>query len=175
MSRSSDGLMPSRHEEITNSLTRVSGLNVIARTSAFHFKGASIDIREVGQRLGADLVIEGSVRKAGEQLRITAQAIQIDRDDDQFHQAEQRGSDVLRILQSQPTIQIRVKTGRELMHEKVVLIDDRIIRDGSGNWSVSAARYQDNEITISFDPEEIKAFQQDFAEMWARPDNQIVQ
>src|ERR1700761_2319897 len=63
-------------EEITNSLTRVSGLNVIARTSAFHFKGASIDIREVGQRLGANLVIEGSVRKAGEQLRITAQAIQ---------------------------------------------------------------------------------------------------
>jgi serine/threonine-protein kinase len=63
-------------EEITNSLTRVSGLNVIARTSAFHFKGASIDIREVGQRLGADLVIEGSVRKADEQLRITAQAIQ---------------------------------------------------------------------------------------------------
>src|ERR1700741_388911 len=50
-------------EEITNSLTRVSGLNVIARTSAFHFKGANIDIREVGQRLGANLVIEGSVRK----------------------------------------------------------------------------------------------------------------
>ena len=63
-------------EEITNSLTRVSGLNVIARTSAFHFKGANIDIREVGQRLGANLVIEGSVRKAGKQLRITAQAIQ---------------------------------------------------------------------------------------------------
>ena len=63
-------------EEITNSLTHVSGLNVIARTSAFHFKGASIDIREVGQRLGADLVIEGSVRKAGDRLRITAQAIQ---------------------------------------------------------------------------------------------------
>jgi serine/threonine-protein kinase len=63
-------------EEITNSLTRVSGLNVIARTSAFHFKGTNIDIREVGQRLGANLVIEGSVRKAGEQLRITAQAIQ---------------------------------------------------------------------------------------------------
>jgi adenylate cyclase len=63
-------------EEITNALTHLSGLNVIARTSAFHFKGASIDIREVGQRLGANLVIEGSVRKAGEQLRITAQMIQ---------------------------------------------------------------------------------------------------
>ena len=63
-------------EEIVNSLTRVSGLNVIARTSAFQFKGVSVDIREVGQRLGADLVIEGSVRKSGEHLRITAQLIQ---------------------------------------------------------------------------------------------------
>jgi serine/threonine-protein kinase len=63
-------------EEITNSLAQLSGLNVIARTSAFHFKGANIDIRQVGQRLGADLVIEGSVRKAAEQLRITVQAIQ---------------------------------------------------------------------------------------------------
>src|ERR1700757_2360190 len=63
-------------EEIISSLTRVAGLKVIARTSAFQFKGASIDIREVGQRLGANLVIEGSVRKAGDQLRITAQAIQ---------------------------------------------------------------------------------------------------
>jgi serine/threonine-protein kinase len=63
-------------EEITNSLTRLSGVKVIARTSAFHFKGANIDIREVGQRLGAELVVEGSVRKAGEQLRITAQMIQ---------------------------------------------------------------------------------------------------
>jgi adenylate cyclase len=63
-------------EEIINSLTHVSGLNVIARTSAFQFKGASVDIREVGQRLDADVVIEGSVRKAADQLRITAQAVQ---------------------------------------------------------------------------------------------------
>ena len=62
-------------DEIINALTRVSGLNVIARTSAFQFKGVAVDIREVGRRLGADLVIEGSVRKAGMQLRIAAQAI----------------------------------------------------------------------------------------------------
>lgn len=62
-------------EEIINTLTRVSGLNIIARTSAFQFKGVTVDIREVGQRLDADVVIEGSVRKAGLQLRITAQAI----------------------------------------------------------------------------------------------------
>jgi TolB-like protein len=63
-------------EEILNSLAQLAGLKVIARTSAFQFKGVAIDIREVGQRLGADLVIEGSVRKAGEQLRVTAQAVE---------------------------------------------------------------------------------------------------
>jgi adenylate cyclase len=63
-------------EEIINSLTHVSGLNVIARSSAFRFKGALVDIREVGQCLDADVLIEGSVRKAGDQLRIAAQAIQ---------------------------------------------------------------------------------------------------
>jgi adenylate cyclase len=62
-------------EEIINALTRVSGLNVIARTSAFQFKDVAVDIREVGQRLGADLLIQGSVRKGGMQLRIAAQAI----------------------------------------------------------------------------------------------------
>jgi adenylate cyclase len=63
-------------EEIVNSLTHVTDFKVIARTSAFQFKGMSVDIREVGRRLDADLVIEGSVRKSGDQLRITAQAIE---------------------------------------------------------------------------------------------------
>jgi serine/threonine-protein kinase len=63
-------------EEIINSLTHVAGFKVVARTSAFQFRGMSIDIREVGRRLNADVVIEGSVRKAGAQLRITGQAIQ---------------------------------------------------------------------------------------------------
>ena len=49
---------------------------MIARSSAFQFKGMSVDIREVSRRLDADVIIEGSVRKAGEKLRITVQAIQ---------------------------------------------------------------------------------------------------
>lgn len=61
-------------EEIINLLTHIAGLKVIARSSAFQFKGMSVDIREVGRRLDADVVIEGSVRKAGDQLRITARA-----------------------------------------------------------------------------------------------------
>src|ERR1700681_4097678 len=61
-------------EEIINLLTHIAGLKVIARSSAFQFKGMSVDIREVGRRLDADVVIEGSVRKRGDQLRITAHA-----------------------------------------------------------------------------------------------------
>jgi TolB-like protein len=65
-------------EEIINLLTHIAGLKVIARSSAFQFKGMSVDIRDVGSRLDADVVVEGSVRKAGSQLRITAQASETD-------------------------------------------------------------------------------------------------
>ncbi|HLX45709.1 MAG TPA: tetratricopeptide repeat protein [Bryobacteraceae bacterium] len=62
-------------EEILNALTTIPELNVVARTSVFHFKGAGVDVREIGERLGAGTVIEGSVRKADSRLRISAKAI----------------------------------------------------------------------------------------------------
>ncbi len=64
-------------EEIINALTRVEGLRVIARTSAFAFKGKDEDIREIGRKLSAGTLLEGSVRKAGNRLRITAQLINV--------------------------------------------------------------------------------------------------
>jgi len=67
----SDGMT----EEITSALTKVPNLQLIARTSAFQFKGRHQDVRAVGQALGASHLIEGSVRKAGERIRITAQLI----------------------------------------------------------------------------------------------------
>ena len=65
-------------EEITSALAKVSGLNVIGRTSAFQFKGANKDLRAIGQALGANHLIEGSVRKAGDKVRIFAQLINAD-------------------------------------------------------------------------------------------------
>jgi TolB-like protein/tetratricopeptide (TPR) repeat protein len=62
-------------EEILNDLAHVNGLNVAARTSSFAFKGKPEDIRVIGRKLGVDTVLEGSVRKAGSQLRITAQLV----------------------------------------------------------------------------------------------------
>ncbi|MGD9346314.1 MAG: protein kinase [Candidatus Aminicenantes bacterium] len=64
-------------EELINSLTRISELRVPARSSSFSFKGKDIDIREVGKTLNVQTVLEGSVRKAGNRLRIIAQLINV--------------------------------------------------------------------------------------------------
>ncbi|MFC1692003.1 tetratricopeptide repeat protein [Candidatus Latescibacterota bacterium] len=64
-------------EEIINALTNVGGLRVIARTSAFFFKGKDVKVQDVGKELNVETVLEGSVRKADNQLRITAQLINV--------------------------------------------------------------------------------------------------
>jgi serine/threonine protein kinase/Tfp pilus assembly protein PilF len=64
-------------EEIINALAHIKSLRVVARTSAFAFKGKHQDIREIGRKLNVETVLEGSVRKAGDRLRITAQLITI--------------------------------------------------------------------------------------------------
>ncbi|MEL7119363.1 MAG: helix-turn-helix domain-containing protein [Bacteroidota bacterium] len=67
----SDGIT----EEIINALTTVKGLKVIARTSSFAFKNKNIDVRTIGDQLGVSTVLEGSVRKAKNRVRITAQLV----------------------------------------------------------------------------------------------------
>jgi TolB-like protein/tetratricopeptide (TPR) repeat protein len=74
----SDGIS----EEILNVLVRIPDLKVAGRTSSFSFKGKNDDLREIGTSLGVDHVLEGSVRKSGTKLRITAQLI---RSSDGFH------------------------------------------------------------------------------------------
>jgi TolB-like protein len=64
-------------EDLINVLTRVRDLRVVARTSAFSFQGKDADIREIGKKLNVQNVLEGSVQKAGQKLRITAQLIDI--------------------------------------------------------------------------------------------------
>lgn len=65
-------------EELLNALAKVGGLRVPARTSCFAFKDRSLDIRQIGETLRVEHVLEGSVRKAGERLRITVQLIDIE-------------------------------------------------------------------------------------------------
>jgi len=64
-------------EELINSLTQIKGVRVVARTSAFSFKGKDTDIHEIGRKLNVETLLKGSVRKAGNRLRITAQLVNV--------------------------------------------------------------------------------------------------
>ncbi len=74
----SDGLT----EELTSALVRIPDLRVVARTSAYQFKGKGEDIRVIGQKLNVDAVLEGSVLEAGSRLRVT---VQLNRTSDGYH------------------------------------------------------------------------------------------
>jgi len=72
----SDGIS----EELLNVLVRVKGLRVPSRTSSFTFKGSSLKLSEIGKELKVDHILEGSVRKSGDRIRVTAQLIEVNTD-----------------------------------------------------------------------------------------------
>jgi phosphatidylserine/phosphatidylglycerophosphate/cardiolipin synthase-like enzyme len=97
------------------------------------------------------------------------------RDREQFQREVARGNAVRSILAECRRIHVRVKGSDELMHMKAFVADGSIFRQGSGNWSVAATRDQDNEVSVSSDITQIKAFDEAFAAMWQRNDNEIIQ
>ena len=74
----SDGIT----EELFHTLTAIEGIRVVGRTSSFFFKGKGVDLRTIGETLGVSYVLEGSVRRSGDRLRITAQLVSAE---DGFH------------------------------------------------------------------------------------------
>ncbi|MGA7639216.1 MAG: winged helix-turn-helix domain-containing protein [Candidatus Acidiferrales bacterium] len=89
-------------EQLINDLAKVSGLKVVARSSAFQFKGQGEDLRAVGQKLGIANVLEGSVRKDGDRVRITASLTKVD---DGFQLwSETYDRDINRIFEAQDDI-----------------------------------------------------------------------
>ena len=123
-------------------------------------------------------------RLADELLRLARRgvSIRIYRDGEQYEQEErnarhygdQTSSDELR---GERNIQVRVKAAsrRDLMHPKAYVVDARLLRDGSANWSRAGEQSQDNNARFSNDPAEIRAFESDFEQMWTRSDNLRVQ
>jgi len=116
----SDGMT----EGILNSLAHLKGLKVSARTSSFRFKGKEIDIQTVGKALGVRTVLEGSLQRQGNEIRITAQLINVE---DGFHfWSEQYGGDANDIFALQDKIanaiaeklEITLRDGPEIIHKK---------------------------------------------------------
>jgi len=112
-------------EELINSLTHVKDIRVVARTSAFSFKGKDIDVRDIGRTLNVDHVLEGSVRKSGGQLRITAQLVNVT---DGYHLWSERydlqADDVFKI-QDEITLKIVDKLKVEILGDEKILLQKR--------------------------------------------------
>jgi TolB-like protein len=109
----SDGLS----EEILNSLARIDGMLVVARTSSFQFKGTNTDLRTIGEKLGAAAVLEGSVRREGDRARITAQLI---RTSDGIHLWSQTYDRTL-----QDTLAVQLDIAEQVAGALNVLLDDK--------------------------------------------------
>ena len=75
--RDQDYLCEGLAEELINALTNIDGLRVVARTASFQFRDPGGDIRAIGQQLGVGTLLEGSVRKADERLRVSVQLIDV--------------------------------------------------------------------------------------------------
>ncbi len=113
----SDGLS----EELLNSLANVPQLRVISRTSSFQFKGKSEDVRTIAKRLDVAHVLEGSVRRSGRRVRITAQLVSADTGSHQWSQTFDRDEDDVFRLQQE----IAGEVARAL---RVILVDGTLPR-----------------------------------------------
>lgn len=118
-------------EEILNVLSRIPNLKVAGRTSSFSFKGKNEDLRDIGAALGVNHVLEGSVRKSGAKLRITAQLI---RSDDGFHiwsETYEREltdifdiqEDIAKSVADELALSLGLKTGQTLVTDRTQDVD----------------------------------------------------
>ena len=118
----SDGLT----EELLNVLAQLEGLRVSSRTSSFAFKGGNADLRTVAEKLGVSFVVEGSVRKVGDRLRITGQLIEAATDTPIWSQVYDRELDDVFSIQDDIAQQIAATL-------KVKLLPDQVPVQGTGN------------------------------------------
>jgi serine/threonine-protein kinase len=102
-------------EELINALTHIKSLRVVARTSAFSFKGKDVEIGEIGSKLKVDKVLEGSVRKAGNRLRITAQLINVEDGYHLWSERYDRQMEDIFAIQDEVTLEIVDKLKIELL------------------------------------------------------------
>ena len=113
-------------EEIINALTQLRELRVVARTSAFSFKGQNTDIRAIGEKLKVETILEGSVRKAGNRLRITAQLIKVADGYHLWSQRYDRQLDDVFAIQDEISLSIVEKLKTELFGEQPQVLVQRV-------------------------------------------------
>ncbi|MEL6659857.1 MAG: helix-turn-helix domain-containing protein [Bacteroidota bacterium] len=108
----SDGIS----EEILNALAQIEGLKVTSRTSSFHFKGQNISLPEIADALQVDTILEGSVRQAGERIRITARLIDVAEDVQFWSESFDRSNADLFAVQDEISLLIADRLREQLGH-----------------------------------------------------------
>lgn len=137
-------------EEMINRLTRIDGLQVTGRTSSFYFKGRNEDLRDIGERLGVGHVLEGSVRKAGDRLRITAQLVDVGSGFHVWSDSYDRSSADIFLIQDEiaeavaRALSIRLSVG-----------DLGTLEGGTQNVEAFEAVLQGNALALDFDAESV--------------------
>jgi adenylate cyclase len=121
----SDGMA----EEILNSLTHLKDLKVAGRTSSFQFKGKNTDLREVGEKLNVSTVLEGSVRKQGNRVRITAQLINVEDGYHLWSERYDREMDDIFAIQDEIALAITEKLKITLLETEKALIEKNPTND----------------------------------------------
>lgn len=116
-------------EDIITALSRVPDLVVISRNSTFVYKGRAVDVRQVGRELGVGHVLEGSIRKSGDRLRITAQLVSTESGDHVWAERYDRKLDDIFAIQDEITHDIVV----ELQGKLVIGDYSRIVASGTNN------------------------------------------
>ncbi|UCF79293.1 MAG: protein kinase, partial [Candidatus Eiseniibacteriota bacterium] len=116
-------------EELINALTHVKTLRVAARTSAFSFKGEKYDVREIGDKLNVDTVLEGSIRKAGDRLRITAQLVSVADGYHLWSEKYDRNMEDIFAIQDEISLSIVDKLKIELLGDEAALLVKRGTED----------------------------------------------
>lgn len=108
----SDGIS----EEIINALAKIDRLKVLARTTSFSFKGKHIDIREIGEQVNVQTILEGSIRRSGDRIRITAQLIETKEGTHLWSENFDRKMDDIFTLQDEISLQIADKIRENFGH-----------------------------------------------------------
>ncbi len=157
-------------EEIINRLVSIEALEVISRTSAFSFKESNLSIPEIANKLGARYVVEGSVRSAGNQLRITAQLIEVDSDSHLWSETYDRRLDDIFAIQDDisrsitDSLEVRLVDAATPEHPTENLEAYRLYLQGH---HLLMQRGIDNLVAAIGRFKKAVALDQEFAEAWA--------
>jgi adenylate cyclase len=109
-------------EELINALTKLEGIGVVSRTSAFAYKGQNLDVREIGRRLEVGNVLEGSIRVAGDRLRVTARLVDVEDGIDLWSESYDRDMKDVFAIQEEIARSIVRELEPELASSGIVLV-----------------------------------------------------